>query len=460
PVDRLLHLPGDLNRGTILQPRHFKGAPDLPVKVRPAALQGGLEQVPVEFLGPLGFLLGRQDRLESILCVGVAVAVAQARLFPQKAANPVVGDRPQPVAEPPLLRVVLKLLDDLADPDQHLLGHLSRVRILQAPAPGVAVNERAIDIDEGLPGFGVVRVTNAPQQARLGGRTGSVVCHRYIPREMGNLSAFSPRKPGQATEFRDELSFRGERPRPIWSAVARHRFGSLAVGMLQERCPQAKEPKSQSSGEPPHSKTGTSAGLAFKRVVVFFRQVRRHWRYYLTCGEHSRRCIHEPRSRTPAPKGATMFRQRTAFTLIELLVVIAIIAVLIGLLLPAVQKVREAANRMTCANNLKQIGLAAHNYQATYGKLPPGYLGPVPNESRPPYDDNIQWVGCLVYLLPYLEQENIYRQLQVNLDVNQLGPNWWTNAANWTMAQTRIKLFLCPSDDPYRSTRGTIVAGH
>src|SRR5262249_40501481 len=120
------------------------------------------------------------------------------------------------------------------------------------------------------------------------------------------------------------------------------------------------------------------------------------------------------------------------------------------------------ANRLACANNLKQIGLAAHNYQATYGKLPPGYLGPVPNESLPPYDDNfnLQWVGCLVYLLPYLEQENLYRQLLVNFDVNQFGPNWWTNAANWRMAQTRIPLFLCPSDDPYRSTLGTFVARH
>ena len=69
-------------------------------------------------------------------------------------------------------------------------------------------------------------------------------------------------------------------------------------------------------------------------------------------------------------------------------------------------------------------------------------------------------MSCLVYLLPYLEQQNIYRQLQVNLNVNHSGPNWWMNQANWTMAQTRIKLFLCPSDDPYRSTEGTSIARH
>ncbi len=140
-------------------------------------------------------------------------------------------------------------------------------------------------------------------------------------------------------------------------------------------------------------------------------------------------------------------RSRPAgFTLIELLVAIAIIAVLIALLLPAVQAAREAARRIQCVNNLKQIGLAIHNYIASYEALPPGgFPAYIPTQNN----GNNSCPGVHARLLPYIEQSALYNALNWSLPViNDVAPSTYGPYANSTVSITRIGTFLCPSDSP------------
>ncbi len=143
--------------------------------------------------------------------------------------------------------------------------------------------------------------------------------------------------------------------------------------------------------------------------------------------------------------------RRSGFTLIELLVVIAIIALLIGLLHPAVQAAREAARRIQCVNNLKQIGLAIHNYESSNGCIPPGYLsGPGLGFQDPNTGDRGPGWGWLTVLLPGIEQANLYNSLNINLVC-------W-DAANTTSVQVAPLVYLCPSANNPGLTVGIVDA--
>ncbi len=127
--------------------------------------------------------------------------------------------------------------------------------------------------------------------------------------------------------------------------------------------------------------------------------------------------------------------RRSGFTLVELLVVIAIIGVMMGLLLPAVQKTREAANRFKCKNNLRQIGLALHAYHDRAGSLPPGYRSRVARDGS---DLGPGW-GWAAFILPELEQDNLYRSIRFDLDI--------VDPANEPARLTMLAVFRCPSDE-------------
>jgi prepilin-type processing-associated H-X9-DG protein len=161
-----------------------------------------------------------------------------------------------------------------------------------------------------------------------------------------------------------------------------------------------------------------------------------------------------------------MKQTRRGFSTLDVAVASLIAMLSLGMILPAAQEAKEAENRKRCVNNLKELGLAAHNFHAAYNKLPPGWMGPLMND-QPAKFEAAQNLGVLAFLLPYAELNDVYRQIQESAGAadyfnnNVVRPAWFTNEKLIIPASKRVERFLCPSaPDMFRAADGVTVAVH